>query len=119
MNTISARNHGDRRADELRVFRRRTSRFPFYVQKHPGKTPGKVCSCEMCGNPRRFFGVVTRQEMAAQIDEMQQPEKEPVESDFADDSYDTDDDLEFDIARNQEPLAAPFIDVARFHWRNK
>jgi len=23
---------------------------------------GKVCSCWMCGNPRRYFGALTRQE---------------------------------------------------------
>jgi len=35
------------------------------------KSPGRlgktntVCSCWMCGNPRKYFGLVTRQEMRA------------------------------------------------------
>jgi hypothetical protein len=31
------------------------------------KTP-KVCSCFMCGNPRRFFGELTIQERRARLD---------------------------------------------------
>lgn len=30
------------------------------------RTPAR-CSCEMCGNPRRHFGRVTRQELAADL----------------------------------------------------
>ena len=31
---------------------------------HLGKT-NTVCSCRMCGNPRKYFGLVTRQEILA------------------------------------------------------
>jgi len=46
-------NRGERQHQERRGARSRARRFPGYVQKHAGKTPGKVCSCESCGNPRR------------------------------------------------------------------
>lgn len=35
---------------------------------YPGKVPGKLCSCEMCGNPRRHFGDRTRQELRATVE---------------------------------------------------
>lgn len=56
---------GLRRWQEWTHWKRRTKRFPGYVQPHPGKTPGKVCSCVMCGNPRRWFGLLTMQERRA------------------------------------------------------
>ena len=111
MNAIKSMARGDRRTDEIRVFMRRTIRFPFYVQKHPGKTPGKVCSCAGCGNPRRHLNEVTRQELAASVDDS---EFEPVfgEYDF-DCDYDMDDDDEFRIGRDSSPLSVPLIDAIR------
>ena len=59
---------GDRQHDERRVYARRQARTPGYHQRHAGKTPGKVCSCENCGNPRRHYGDVTMQERRAMHD---------------------------------------------------
>lgn len=63
---------GDRMHDERRAFARRTVRSPGYKAKHAGKTPGKICSCEMCGNPRRHFGEVTVQERRILQDDREQ-----------------------------------------------
>lgn len=65
---------GDRRHHEKRIYARRLremrpwirrSTIPFQVWRHVDKAPNKVCSCEMCGNPRRHFGDVTWQEIVA------------------------------------------------------
>jgi len=49
-------NRGQRQHDERRVAKGRTRRFPFYRPKYGGKTPGKMCSCPMCGNRRAHEG---------------------------------------------------------------
>jgi len=59
----------ERRHHEHRVYKRRCARYPFAVQKHPGKTPGKACSCAMCGNPRKFHGALTASEMRKMQDD--------------------------------------------------
>jgi hypothetical protein len=45
---------GDRRHHEKRVSARKKRLQPGYVFPYPGKVSGKLCSCPMCGNPRRF-----------------------------------------------------------------
>ena len=63
-------NRGERQHLERTASRRHqnTPRPLGYHSKYPGKTPGKLCSCAMCGNPRRHFGDRTRQETLASLD---------------------------------------------------
>jgi hypothetical protein len=44
----------------------RVARGAWFVKSpgHLGKT-NTVCSCWMCGNPRKYFGLLTRQEFLA------------------------------------------------------
>ena len=50
----------DRMPDEIRSVHARTS---------------TTCSCWMCGNPRKFFGFVTRAESVSRLDEDEQREE--------------------------------------------
>lgn len=59
-------SRGERRQHEARVYQRHLrSPVPLlWKGRYAGKTPGKLCSCVMCGNPRRHLGEVTRAELA-------------------------------------------------------
>lgn len=58
-------NRAERRQEEQRAYaRHQRSPVPLMWRgRYAGKTPGKLCSCEMCGNPRRHHGERTRQEL--------------------------------------------------------
>lgn len=67
---LAYRRHHEERIKEqvrerLRVRNLRTDRFNEIDEREVGflATTPKPCSCEMCGNPRRHFGKVTRQEI--------------------------------------------------------
>ncbi len=63
-------NRGERQHQERMAYARHknTPRPMGYHSRYHGKTPGKLCSCEMCGNPRRHYGDRTRQELLAEFD---------------------------------------------------
>ena len=61
-------NRGERQHQERTAFARKQARTPGYRPKYHGKTPGRGCSCEMCGNPRNHYGDRTRQEELATVD---------------------------------------------------
>ena len=62
------RRHHRERIISKRLKRVREGRWfvksPGYLEKN-----NTVCSCWMCGNPRKYFGEVTRQEKMAKIRE--------------------------------------------------
>lgn len=60
-------NRAIRREQERRAYDRhqRSPKPLHYKSKYPGKTQGKLCSCVLCGNPRRYFGKSKRKELNA------------------------------------------------------
>jgi hypothetical protein len=66
-------NRGERQHQERRVHARRQARTPGYAPPYPGKTPGKLCSCDSCGNPRRFGDLTIQEIRAAQPDGPETP----------------------------------------------
>lgn len=70
MISLRRMNRAVRQLAEVRAYARHLrSPVPLlWKGRYAGKTPGKLCSCEMCGNPRRWFGTRTRQEQRAMLD---------------------------------------------------
>jgi len=60
------RRHHRARIIEKRIKRVKQGRWFVKDPGYLGKN-NTVCSCAMCGNPRKFFGEVTRQEKIAEI----------------------------------------------------
>lgn len=60
-------NRGIRQHQEKCAAKRHHIRTCAYTSRYVGKTPGKLCSCMMCGNPRKWFHDVTLAEMKMDI----------------------------------------------------